>query len=112
MNRLDFWKKKKKKKKKKPQKKKTITKKHPPVFPFTKRSPGLRSEMQVTRDCIALDPRSFWRSSLGTGIQGKTIAITLQFWMQPSTMYHSLYNVSRMVLNNRRHVYFSRTIIT
>ena len=33
---------------------------------------GLRSEVQVNRECFALNPSSCWRSSLGTGIQGKT----------------------------------------
>ena len=33
---------------------------------------GLRSEVQVNREWFALNPSSCWRSSLGTGIQGKT----------------------------------------
>ena len=41
--------------------------------------PGLRSNVQVTRECFALDPCSCWRSSLGTGIKGKTFTIALHF---------------------------------
>ena len=44
--------------------------------------PGLRSDVQVTRECFTLDPCSCWCSSLSTGIQGKTFAINLHFWMQ------------------------------
>ena len=33
--------------------------------------PGLRSELQVTRECFVLGTCSCWHSSLGTGIQGK-----------------------------------------
>ena len=40
---------------------------------------GLRSEVQVTRECFALDPCSCWRSSLCTEIQGKTLALSLHY---------------------------------
>ena len=46
-------------------------------------SPGLHSEVQFTRECLALDPCPYWLSSLGTGIQGKTFNITLHYWKQP-----------------------------
>ena len=39
--------------------------------------PGLRSEVQITPMIFALDPCSYWRSTLGTEIQGKTFAIAL-----------------------------------
>ena len=39
--------------------------------------PVLRSEVQVTRKQFSLDPCSCWRSSFGTGIQGKTFPINL-----------------------------------
>ena len=49
------------------------------IVSFEQLGPGLRSEVQVTLKCFALDPCFCWRSFLGIGIQGKTIAITLFF---------------------------------
>ena len=42
-------------------------------------TPGLRSEVQDTRECFALDPFSCWRSLIGTGIREKMFAIILHF---------------------------------
>ena len=56
--------------------------------PIPSINPGLRSNVQVTRECFALDPCSFWLSALDTGIQGKTFAITLHFWTQLWCLSH------------------------
>ena len=53
-------------------------------FSVLKSKPGLRSELQVTREWFALDPCSCWRLSWETGIQGTTFAITLHFRTQLS----------------------------
>ena len=52
-----------------------------------KKAPGPRSEIQGTRECLVLSPRSYWRSSCGTEIQGNTFAIILHIWTQPWCTY-------------------------
>ena len=52
--------------------------------------------MPVTRDCFTLDPCSCKRSSLGTGFQGKTFAVTLHYWMQPGSIWPQLKSCVRV----------------